>query len=128
MKERLDLIQERYNFLCDELLKPEIYEDYKKMQTISKEKNSVEGIVKAYKKYNQVIQDIVAAKEMSHDEEMREFALEELDRLSKTKIELENKDELNQFNKIYIEKIKKIKIINYNKGYTRIPRQYYSYQ
>ena len=91
MKERLDLIQERYNFLCDELLKPEIYEDYKKMQTISKEKNSIEGIVKAYKKYNQVIQDIVAAKEMSHDEEMREFALEELDRLSKTKIELENK-------------------------------------
>ena len=51
MKERLDLIQERYNFLCDELLKPEIYEDYKKMQTISKEKNSIEGIVKAYKKY-----------------------------------------------------------------------------
>ena len=91
MKERLDIIQERYNFLCDELLKPEIYEDYKKMQTISKEKNSIEGIVKAYKKYNQVIQDIVAAKEMSHDEEMREFALEELDRLSKTKIELENK-------------------------------------
>lgn len=44
------------------------------------------------------------------------------------RIELENKDELNQFNKIYIEKIKKIKIINYNKGYTRIPRQYYSYQ
>lgn len=91
MKERLDIIQERYNFLCDELLKPEIYEDYKKMQTISKEKNSIEGIVKTYKKYNQVIQDIVAAKEMSHDEEMREFALEELDRLSKTKIELENK-------------------------------------
>ena len=80
MKERLDIIQERYNFLCDELLKPEIYEDYKKMQTISKEKNSIEGIVKAYKKYNQVIQDIVAAIEMSHDEEMREFALEELDR------------------------------------------------
>ena len=44
------------------------------------------------------------------------------------RIEFENKDELNQFNKIYIEKIKKIQIINYNKGYTRIPRQYYSYQ
>ena len=46
MKERLDLIQERYNFLCDELLKPEIYEDYKKMQTISKEKKHIKSIIK----------------------------------------------------------------------------------
>ena len=44
------------------------------------------------------------------------------------KIEFENRDDLNQFNKLYIEKIKKIQIINYNKGYTRIPRRYYSYQ
>ena len=44
------------------------------------------------------------------------------------KIEFENEDELNQFNKLYIEKIKKIQIVNYNKDYTRIPRQYYSYQ
>lgn len=44
------------------------------------------------------------------------------------RIEFENKDELNQFNKMYIEKIKRIQIINYNKAYTRIPRQYYSYQ
>lgn len=42
-------------------------------------------------------------------------------------IEFENKDELNQFNKMYIEKIKRIQIIKYNKTYTRIPRQYYSY-
>ena len=34
MKERLDNINERYNYLCDELLKPEIYEDYKKMQVV----------------------------------------------------------------------------------------------
>ena len=40
------------------------------------------------------------------------------------RIEFENKDELNQFNKIYIEKIKKIQIINYNKGYTRMPKNW----
>ena len=34
MKERLEIIQERYNNLCDELLKPEVYNNYKKMQTI----------------------------------------------------------------------------------------------
>ena len=50
MKERLEIIQERYNHLCDELLKPEVYEDYKKMQTISKEKNAIENVVITYKK------------------------------------------------------------------------------
>ena len=34
MKERLDNIKERYDILCQELLKPEIYEDYKKMQVV----------------------------------------------------------------------------------------------
>ena len=45
MKERLEIIEERYNFLENELLKPEVYNDYKKMQVVSKEKNSIEKIV-----------------------------------------------------------------------------------
>ena len=61
MKERLEIILERYNYLCDELLKPEIYEDYKKMQEVSKEKNSLEKTVEAYKKYNTIIDDLEAA-------------------------------------------------------------------
>ena len=52
MKERLDNIKERYDYLCEELLKPEIYEDYKKMQVVQKEKNSIENVVQTYKKYN----------------------------------------------------------------------------
>ena len=40
MKERLEIIQNRYDYLNEELLKPEVYENYKKMQEISKEKNS----------------------------------------------------------------------------------------
>ena len=91
MKERLEIIQERYNYLTEELLKPEVYEDYKKMQTISKEKNSIESIVEAYKKYNIVLDDIDAAKEMSKDVDMREFALEELDSLQLQKEDLEKK-------------------------------------
>ena len=91
MKERLEIIQERYNNLCDELLKPEVYNDYKKMQTISKEKNSIEPVVEAYKKYNTVLDDIEAAKEMSKDPEMKEFALEEIDNLHKEKDTLESK-------------------------------------
>lgn len=89
MKERLEIIEERYNYLNDELLKPEIYNDYKKMQSISKEKNSIEKIVKTYKEYNSILDDIEAAKEMSKDPEMRDFALEELENLHNQLIDKE---------------------------------------
>ena len=91
MKERLEIILERYNYLCEELLKPEVYEDYKKMQSVSKEKNSIEKIVETYKKYNQILDDIETAKEMSKDADMKDFALEEIDNLQKEKENLENK-------------------------------------
>ena len=91
MKERLENIKERYEILSKELLDPEIYEDYKKMQVISKEKNSLENIVQTYKKYNTVLDDIDAAKEMIKDPDMREFANEELENLHQEKEDLENK-------------------------------------
>lgn len=91
MKERLEIIQERYDYLNNELLKPEVYEDYKKMQVVSKEKNSIEPIVNAYKKYNTILDDIETAKEMAHDPEMKDFANEELENLHKEKEEYEKK-------------------------------------
>ena len=91
MKERLEIIEERYEFLCNELLKPEIYEDYKQMNVLQKEKNSLETIVQTYKKYNTVLDDIEAAKEMMKDPEMKDFASEELDKCHLEKDELENK-------------------------------------
>lgn len=91
MKERLEIIQERYDNLNLELLKPEVYNDYKKMQAISKEKNSIEPIVQTYKKYNTILDDIEAAKEMSKDPEMKEFALAEIDNLHNEKENFESK-------------------------------------
>ena len=91
MKERLEIIQERYDNLNLELLKPEVYNDYKKMQAISKEKNSIEPIVQTYKKYNTILDDIEAAKEMSKDPDIKEFALAEIDNLHNEKENLESK-------------------------------------
>ena len=91
MKERLDIIKERYDYLNEELLKPEVYEDYKKMQEILKEKNSIEKIVESYKRYNAIFDDIEAAKEMARDPEMKDFANEELDKLHLEKEDLEHK-------------------------------------
>ncbi len=90
MKERLDIIKERYDYLNEELLKPEVYNDYKKMQGVLKEKNGLEKTVFAYDKYNQINDDIEAAKEMAKDPEMRDFANEELDKLHIEKENLEN--------------------------------------
>ena len=81
MIERLKIIEERYNFLTEELMKPEVYNDYKKMTTLSKEKTSLETIVNAGKELNSLIEDIETAKEMSHDPEMSEFAHAEIENL-----------------------------------------------
>ena len=91
MKERLEIINERYKQLNEELLKPEVYEDYKKMQVILKEKNSLEAIVEANNRYNTIDDDIETAKEMAKDPEMKEFAMEEIESLQKEKEELEKK-------------------------------------
>ncbi len=91
MIERLKLIEERYNFLTEELMKKEVYEDFKKMKELSKEKTSLEETVETYKKYTQVLADIEAAKEMMHDAEMAEFAKEELVNLNQEQKELEDK-------------------------------------
>ena len=91
MKERLQIISDRYDYLNSELLKPEIYEDYKKMQELMKEKNSIEKIVEAYKRYNVIDDDIEADKEMAKEADMKEFAEEELENLHKEKEELEQK-------------------------------------
>ena len=91
MIDRLNIIKDRYDYLDKELLKPEVYEDYKKMQEVLKEKNSIEKIVETYKRYNAVFDDIEAAKEMAKDPEMKDFANEELESLHKEKEELDHK-------------------------------------
>jgi len=89
MKERLELLLERYNYLSNELLKEEVYQDYNKMSKISKEKNSLEETVNCYKRLNTIDEDIEAAKEMMKDIDMRSFAEEELENLNKEKNDLE---------------------------------------
>ncbi len=90
MLERLKIIEERYNFLNEELMRPEVYNDFKKMTKLSKEKSSLENIVNISKKYNQVLSDLETAKEMLHDAEMSDFAREEIENLTKEKEELQN--------------------------------------
>ena len=52
MIERLEATLERYNFLTEELSKPEVLSDVKKMTTLSKEQSSLTEIIDKYKEYN----------------------------------------------------------------------------
>ena len=89
MIERLETTLERYNYLTEELSKPEVLSDVKKMTTLSKEQASLSEIVEEYKKYKRVLDDIDAAKEMLEDKEMSSFAKEEISSLEKQKEEIE---------------------------------------
>ena len=89
MIERLETTLERYNYLTDELSKPETLSDVKKMTTLSKEQASLSEIVEEYKKYKSVLEDLEAAKEMLEDKEMASFAKEEISSLEKQKDDIE---------------------------------------
>ena len=78
MIERLQTIEDRYNELTEELMKPENISDIKKTMSLSKEQASLREAYEAYQQYKQLISDIEAAKEMAKDKELGEFAKEEL--------------------------------------------------
>ena len=94
MIDRLEATLDRYNYLTEELSKPEIISDIKKMTTLSKEQSSLEDIINKYKEYKKVLSDMQDAKEMLNDKEMAEFAKEEINSLEIKKESLEKDLEL----------------------------------
>ena len=64
MIERLEIIKERYNFLNNELLNPDVLKDIKKTRELSKEAKDLEETVNTYEEYKKILDDIEAAKEM----------------------------------------------------------------
>ena len=81
MIDRLEATLDRYNYLTEELSKPETINDIKKMTTLSKEQSSLEEIINKYKEYKKVLSDKEEAKELLNDKEMAEFAKEEISNL-----------------------------------------------
>ena len=78
MIERLQTIENRYNELTEELMKPENISDIKKTMNLSKEQASLKEAYEAYQQYKKLVNDIEDAKEMTKDKELGEFAKEEL--------------------------------------------------
>ena len=83
MFERLDLIEEKYNKLIEDLASPEIVSNIKKMTELSKEVSDIEEVVKSYKEYKRLL----------IEEENNKLLLEDKDMLSLVEEELKNIEE-----------------------------------
>ena len=77
MFERLEDIKKRYDFITNELTKPEVISDVKKTMSLSKEQSDLSEIIECYNAYLKSKQDYEEAKELAKDPEMASFAQEE---------------------------------------------------
>ena len=94
MIDRLEAMLSRYNEIDEELSKPEVIMDIKKMTQLSKERTSLEKTINVYKEYRKVLEDFEEAKELLHDKDMEEFAKEEISSCESKKSELESELEI----------------------------------
>lgn len=94
MIERLETIEHKYNDISSELMKPEVISDIKMTLKLTKEQASLRDAYNIYQTYKGILNDIEAAKEMSKDPEMCDFAKEELEKLESKKEELEKQIEI----------------------------------
>ena len=94
MIDRLEATLDRYNYLTEELSKPETLNDIKKMTTLSKEQASLTEIIDKYKEYKKVLSDKEEAEELLNDKEMAAFAKEEIASLDEQKEKIEKELEI----------------------------------
>ena len=94
MIERLQNIENRYNELNEELMKPENISNVKKTLELTKEQASLKDAYEIFQVYKKLESDIKDAEEMTKDPELGEFAKEELEQYMNQKQELESKIEI----------------------------------
>ena len=88
MIERLQNIENRYNELNEELMKPEVISNVKETLKLTREQASLKDAYEAYQEYKKIEKNIEDAKEMVKDPELGEMAREELEENEKKLEEL----------------------------------------
>lgn len=91
MLSKLEAIYDKFMRLEEQLSDPEIINDMSRYSKINKEYKDLTPLIEDYKKYKELIGNIITAKEMlsESDPEMKEMAKEELLQLEPEKLELE---------------------------------------
>ncbi|MDO8283288.1 MAG: peptide chain release factor 1 [Thermodesulfovibrionia bacterium] len=91
--DKLEEIEKRDAELTEILSDPDIFSDFTKSQTYSKEKSAISAVVEQIKRYKKCLLGIAEAEEIlasSEDDEMKELADAELAELRQEKIAIEN--------------------------------------
>ncbi|MFN4318908.1 MAG: peptide chain release factor 1 [Aquificaceae bacterium] len=83
LEERLKLAEQRYLELQYQLSNPEVVSDRERLTKLGKEIKDLEELYNAYKKYKKILSDLQQAKELLKNEELRELAKEEVEKLTK---------------------------------------------
>lgn len=94
MIERLKIIEERYNEIVNELIKPEVVSNIKQAMALSKEQAELKDIYDAYQEYKSILKAIDDAREMVKDPEFSDIAKEELLVLEEKKKKIESELEI----------------------------------
>ena len=94
MFERLDNIVKKYNELKEELVKPEVLNDYNLLKKLSKEASDLEEIVNKYDEYNSTIKALEESKSLLDDPSLKEMAELEVEDLTKKEENLKKELEI----------------------------------
>ena len=94
MFNRLDAIVTKYKELSEELVKPEVLNDFNKLKELSKEQSDLKETVEVYEEYKTVIDNLNQAKEMENDPDLKEIAVQEIETLTEKEKELYAKLEI----------------------------------
>lgn len=94
MFNRLDAIEKRYNEIKEELLKPEVLNDFNYLKKLSKEESELKETVEVYHEYKKVIDNLKQAKEMENDSDLKEIAQSEIAELSLKEAKLKERIEI----------------------------------
>lgn len=91
--EKLEGIQSKFSEIAEQLTNPDLMSDMKRFVALNKEYKAMEPIVNAYKEYKNVLSNINEARLIlanEKDEEIREMAKTELEKMLKRQEELES--------------------------------------
>ena len=93
MEEKLESIKARYQELTEELMKPEVINDFKKIKSLSKEQSDLKEIVSKYEELQTCQKNLEEAKTLVEDNDFKEMAeleiSENTEKIAKLKNELE---------------------------------------
>ena len=91
MRDKLESIIERYNYIQDQMAKSKIISNPDKLKDLAKEYKQLEPVVLAGKKYIKILDQIIDCEAMinSDDDELKELAIEELTENKNRKLDLE---------------------------------------